>query len=98
MSITTPVSRPSSSSANCFRPIRSDQFDPNRIALLISQTAGGCRATNYIAFLKKALVDSGIDHIPIISFNMSGYARIRASPYRDGCCAERSWPAITATR
>lgn len=55
--------------------IRSDQFDPNRIALLISQTAGGCRATNYIAFLKKALVDSGIDHIPIISFNMSGYAK-----------------------
>jgi predicted CoA-substrate-specific enzyme activase len=52
--------------------IRSGRYDPNKIALMISQTGGGCRATNYIAFLRKALVDCGMDHIPVISFNMNG--------------------------
>ncbi len=52
--------------------IRSGEYDTRRIALMISQTGGGCRATNYIAFLRKALVDAGLDHIPIVSFNMDG--------------------------
>ena len=52
--------------------VREGSFDPDKIAVMISQTGGGCRATNYIAFLRKALVDCGLDHIPIISFNMSG--------------------------
>ncbi|MDL2280051.1 acyl-CoA dehydratase activase-related protein, partial [Desulfovibrio sp. OttesenSCG-928-G11] len=52
--------------------VRSGRYDQDRIALMISQTGGGCRATNYIAFLRKALVDCGLDHIPILSFNMSG--------------------------
>ena len=52
--------------------VRSGRYDQNKIALMISQTGGGCRATNYIAFLRKALVDCGLDHIPIISFNMIG--------------------------
>ncbi len=52
--------------------IRSGAYDPDRIALMISQTGGGCRATNYIAFLRKALVECGYDHIPIVSFNMDG--------------------------
>ncbi|MDL2284016.1 2-hydroxyacyl-CoA dehydratase [Oxalobacter sp. OttesenSCG-928-P03] len=50
--------------------IQNGGYDRDRIALMISQTGGGCRATNYIAFLRKALQDSGLDHIPIISFNM----------------------------
>jgi predicted nucleotide-binding protein (sugar kinase/HSP70/actin superfamily) len=49
---------------------RSGMYDPERIALMISQTGGGCRATNYIGFLRKALVECGLEHIPIISFNM----------------------------
>jgi predicted nucleotide-binding protein (sugar kinase/HSP70/actin superfamily) len=51
--------------------VQSGEYDPNRIALLISETGGGCRATNYIAFLRKALADCGMDHIPIISFFIS---------------------------
>ncbi|MDR2075599.1 MAG: 2-hydroxyacyl-CoA dehydratase [Desulfovibrio sp.] len=50
--------------------VHSGEFDPQRSALLISQTGGGCRATNYIAFLRKALVDCNLAHVPIISFNM----------------------------
>ncbi|MDL2209440.1 2-hydroxyacyl-CoA dehydratase [Desulfovibrio sp. OttesenSCG-928-O18] len=51
--------------------VRSGEYDSNKIALLISETGGGCRATNYIAFLRKALADCGMDHIPIISFFIS---------------------------
>ena len=52
--------------------IKSGHYDTNRIALIISQTGGGCRATNYISFLKKALFDCGMTNIPILSFNLSG--------------------------
>ena len=48
--------------------VHSGKYDPNKIALLISETGGGCRATNYIALLRKALVDCGMGHIPIVSF------------------------------
>ncbi|MDR2744492.1 MAG: acyl-CoA dehydratase activase-related protein [Desulfovibrio sp.] len=48
--------------------LRSGRFDRRRVALMISQTGGGCRATNYIAFLRRALHSSGMDDIPILSF------------------------------
>ena len=39
---------------------------------MMSQTGGGCRATNYIGFIRKALKDAGYPNIPIISFNVVG--------------------------
>ena len=47
----------------------SGSYDTNKIALVISQTGGGCRATNYVGFLRKALQDAGLGHIPIASFS-----------------------------
>lgn len=38
----------------------------------MSQTGGGCRASNYIALLRKALKDLGMEQIPVISFSMAG--------------------------
>ena len=38
-----------------------------KVALLISQTGGGCRATNYVSLLRKAMVDAGLVHIPILA-------------------------------
>ena len=55
--------------------IQSGRYDRNRIALIISQTGGGCRATNYIGFLYKALKECGLTDIPVISFNLSGLGR-----------------------
>ena len=52
--------------------VQSKKYDTNSIALLMSQTGGGCRATNYIPFLRKALEDAGFGHIPVLSFNISG--------------------------
>ncbi len=46
--------------------LKSNNYDLHKIALLISQTGGGCRASNYVGFLRKALTDSGMGFIPII--------------------------------
>ncbi len=52
--------------------LRSGRYDLARTALLITQTGGGCRATNYIAFIRKALADAGMAHVPVISLNALG--------------------------
>ncbi|WP_052087847.1 2-hydroxyacyl-CoA dehydratase [Paenibacillus wynnii] len=52
--------------------LKSGDYDPNCTAVIMSQTGGGCRATNYIALLRKALKDSGLGQIPVISLNASG--------------------------
>ena len=53
--------------------LQSGKYDLNNTSLMISQTGGGCRATNYIGFLRKALKDAGYEHVPVISLNASGF-------------------------
>ena len=50
----------------------SGKCDPDSTSVMITQTGGGCRATNYIAFLRKALKEAGYGHVPVISLNLSG--------------------------
>ena len=57
--------------------LRSGKYDLARTALLITQTGGGCRATNYIGFIRKALADAGLGHVPVISLSAQG---IESSP------------------
>lgn len=52
--------------------LKSGKYDLNNTSVLISQTGGGCRATNYIAFLRKALKEAGMEQIPVVSINMVG--------------------------
>lgn len=52
--------------------LHSGKYDLNKTALMITQTGGGCRASNYIHLLRKALVRAGLSHIPVISLNFSG--------------------------
>lgn len=52
--------------------LESGKYDLDNVSLMISQTGGGCRATNYIGFIRKALKDSGYGNIPVISFNVVG--------------------------
>ncbi|AFS77686.1 CoA-substrate-specific enzyme activase [Gottschalkia acidurici 9a] len=54
------------------RALNSGKYDLNHTSVIMSQTGGGCRATNYIAFIRKALKDANIDHIPVISLNAVG--------------------------
>ena len=52
--------------------ILSGNYDTNRLAVIMSQTGGGCRASNYVGFIRRALEKKGLGHIPVISFNMNG--------------------------
>ncbi|HPU62684.1 MAG TPA: 2-hydroxyacyl-CoA dehydratase, partial [Mobilitalea sp.] len=50
----------------------SGKYDLNKVAIIITQTGGGCRATNYIGFIRRALNKAGMSHIPVISLNAAG--------------------------
>ncbi|MCH1983154.1 2-hydroxyacyl-CoA dehydratase [Ruminococcus sp. OA3] len=50
----------------------SGKYDLDHVAIIMSQTGGGCRASNYIAFIRRALEKAGMSHIPVISINLSG--------------------------
>ena len=56
--------------------LESGKYDINKTALIISQTGGGCRATNYIGFIRKALKDAGFANVPVISFNVVGMEKM----------------------
>ena len=47
--------------------VTSGRYDTDKLAVIITQTGGGCRATNYIALIRKALKAAGLGHIPVIS-------------------------------
>ena len=53
--------------------LKSGKYDLDHVSLLITQTGGGCRATNYIGFIRRALSDAGWGHIPVISLSAQGF-------------------------
>lgn len=52
--------------------LKSGKYDLDRTALIITQTGGGCRASNYIHLLRKALRRAGMENVPVVSLNLSG--------------------------
>lgn len=50
----------------------SGKYDVNKTAVIMTQTGGGCRATNYVGFIRRALEKAGIPQVPVISLNMAG--------------------------
>ncbi len=52
--------------------IQSGKYDPHKVALVLFQTGGGCRASNYISLLRKALAKAGYGYVPVISFSLAG--------------------------
>ncbi|MGL5381684.1 acyl-CoA dehydratase activase-related protein [Clostridium sp.] len=52
--------------------LKSGKYDIDNTSVIISQTGGGCRATNYIGFLKMALKHAGFERVPVISLNALG--------------------------
>ena len=55
--------------------LQSGRYDLNKVSLLITQTGGGCRATNYIAFIRRALNDAGLSNVPVISLSVQGFEK-----------------------
>jgi len=54
------------------KAINSGKYDVNNVSVLMSQTGGGCRATNYIGFIRRALKKAGYENIPVISVSAVG--------------------------
>ena len=52
--------------------IKSGKYDPHKTALVLFQTGGGCRASNYVSLLRKALARAGYDYVPVIAFGLMG--------------------------
>lgn len=52
--------------------LKSGKYDLDTTSVLITQTGGGCRATNYIGLIRKALKDAGFENTPILSLNLNG--------------------------
>ena len=50
----------------------SGKYDLNKVAVIITQTGGGCRASNYIGFIRRALKNAGMEQIPVISLSFTG--------------------------
>ena len=52
--------------------LHSGRYDLNKVAIVMTQTGGGCRATNYVGFIRRALEKAGMSQIPVISLNLAG--------------------------
>ncbi len=52
--------------------VLSGKYDTNKLAIVMYQTGGCCRASNYVAFIRRALEKAGLSHIPVISINFNG--------------------------
>ena len=52
--------------------LQSGRYDPHKVALILFQTGGGCRASNYISLLRKALEKAGYGYVPVISLSLTG--------------------------
>ncbi|MBR5429941.1 MAG: 2-hydroxyacyl-CoA dehydratase [Firmicutes bacterium] len=63
--------------------LRQPGRDPHRLALMLFQTGGGCRASNYVSLLRKALARAGFDYVPVIGFSLGALEKhpgFRLSP------------------
>lgn len=52
--------------------VLSGKYDLHKTAIVITQTGGGCRASNYIGFIRRALTKAGLEYIPVISISAQG--------------------------
>lgn len=62
------------------KALRSGKYDVNNTSVIITQTGGGCRATNYIAFIRKALQDANLKQVPVIAINTGNSSNLENNP------------------
>ncbi len=68
--------------------VLSGKYDTDRLAIIMSQTGGCCRASNYVAFIRRALEKVGLGHIPVISLNANGMEKNEGFQLSPGLIAE----------
>lgn len=64
--------------------LKSGKYDLDNTSVIITQTGGGCRATNYIGLIRKALKDAGLEKVSILSLNASGLEKEQAFKFNLG--------------
>lgn len=64
--------------------LKSGKYDTNKLAVLMSQTGGACRASNYVGFIRKALKEAGFGHVPVIALSF------QAIEFHPGLFADKS--------
>lgn len=52
--------------------LKSGKYDTHKVALMLFQTGGGCRASNYVSLLRKAIEKAGFGYVPVIGFSFAG--------------------------
>ncbi|MCL2851821.1 MAG: 2-hydroxyacyl-CoA dehydratase [Defluviitaleaceae bacterium] len=57
------------------KALQSGKYDLDKVSIFMSQTGGGCRATNYVAFFRKALHSAGMGHVPVVAISAMGLER-----------------------
>ncbi|MCK8827653.1 2-hydroxyacyl-CoA dehydratase [Natroniella acetigena] len=55
--------------------LKSGRYDLDNTSVIMSQTGGGCRATNYVGFIRKALQDAGLEQVPVIALSAQGFEK-----------------------
>ena len=68
--------------------VLSGKYDTNRLAIIMSQTGGCCRASNYVSFIRRALDKAGLSHIPVISLNVNGMEKNSGFKFTPGFLAD----------
>ncbi|SDG84345.1 2-hydroxyacyl-CoA dehydratase [Desulfosporosinus hippei] len=62
------------------KALKSGDYDINNTSVIMTQTGGGCRATNYISFIRKALKDANMEHVPVIALNTGNSSGLETNP------------------
>ncbi len=68
--------------------VLSGKYNTDKLAIIMTQTGGCCRASNYVSFIRRALDKSGLSHIPVISLNANGMERNGGMHYSAGLLSD----------
>ncbi|MBQ9827205.1 MAG: 2-hydroxyacyl-CoA dehydratase [Lachnospiraceae bacterium] len=60
----------------------SGKYDLNKVTIMMTQTGGGCRATNYVGFIRRALRNAGMEQIPVIAISAQGIEKHPGLKYK----------------
>ena len=67
--------------------VLSGRYDTSRLAIMMTQTGGCCRASNYVAFIRRALDKVNLSHVPVISLNLNGMEKNPGFRLTLSCCS-----------
>ena len=74
--------------------VLSGKYDTDNLAIMMTQTGGACRASNYVAFIRRALEKAGLSHIPVISLNANGMEKNSGFTFTFGLLKDAAYSLV----